>query len=119
MSEEKDTPLEAFASLKHSGVTPQKVRRIVDLIRGRSVDEALAILRFSPHSASGILYKLIVSAQANYANLLGRDDDLFVSSVYVDEGKTYKRGRPRARGSSARILKRGSHVTVTLSKEVR
>ena len=105
----------AFAVARFVRVTPMKARRVVDLVRGLEVDEALALLQFSPQSASQPVYKALESAIANAES--GEDLEratLVVSKVMVDEGPTMKRWRPRAQGRAARINKRTSHVTVVV-----
>jgi large subunit ribosomal protein L22 len=105
----------AFAVARYVRVTPQKARRVVDLVRGLEVDEALALLRFAPQAASEPVYKLIASAVANAEGVESLDRaDLVVSKARVDEGPTMKRWRPRAQGRAARINKRTSHITVVL-----
>ncbi|MGH3846469.1 MAG: 50S ribosomal protein L22, partial [Pseudonocardiaceae bacterium] len=96
-------------------VTPMKARRVIDLIRGRSAREALAVLEFAPQAASAPVSKVLASAMANAENNLGLDpDSLVVSGAFVDEGPTLKRFRPRAQGRAYRIRKRTSHITVEL-----
>jgi large subunit ribosomal protein L22 len=105
----------AFAVARFVRVTPMKARRVVDLVRGLDVDEALALLRFSPQAASRPVYKALESAIANAES--GEDLEragLVVSKVMVDEGPTMKRWRPRAQGRAARINKRTSHITVVV-----
>jgi large subunit ribosomal protein L22 len=98
--------------------TPQKARRVIDLIRGQRADEALSILKFAPQSAGADLYTLLNSAVANakQKNPAIRDaSELWVVEALVDEGRTMKRFRPRAQGRGFRILKRSSHITLTVS----
>jgi large subunit ribosomal protein L22 len=103
----------AVARARYVRDTPMKVRRVVELIRGRSASEALAVLRFAPQAASEPVAKVLASAIANAENNLNLDPDtLWVSTVYVDEGPTLKRFRPRAQGRAYRIRKRTSHITV-------
>ncbi|PJJ58351.1 large subunit ribosomal protein L22 [Mumia flava] len=105
----------AFAVARFVRVTPQKARRVVDLVRGLDVDEALALLQFAPQGAASDVYKLVASAVANAETTEGLDrSTLVVSTVRVDEGPTMKRWRPRARGAANRILKRTSHITVVV-----
>ncbi|WP_216210485.1 50S ribosomal protein L22 [Amycolatopsis aidingensis] len=93
--------------------SPTKVRRVIELIKGRSANEALAVLRFAPQAASGQLAKVLSSAMANAENNLDLDPDtLWVKNAYADEGPTLKRIRPRAQGRAYRIRKRTSHITV-------
>ena len=108
----------AKAVLRDIRHTPQKARRVIDLIRGQRVDEALSILKFAPQSAGADLYTLLNSAVANakQKNPAIRDaSELWVVEALVDEGRTMKRFRPRAQGRGFRILKRSSHITVTVS----
>ena len=106
-------PSRAMARARYVRVTPMKARRVVDLIRGRSARDALAVLEFAPQAASGPVLKVLASAMANAENNLALDpDSLIVSSAFVDEGPTLKRFRPRAQGRAYRIRKRTSHITV-------
>ncbi|HEY4152278.1 MAG TPA: 50S ribosomal protein L22 [Pseudolysinimonas sp.] len=113
--------VESIARVRHIRVTPQKARRVVDLIRGKQAAEALAILKFAPQGASEPVYKLVASAMANArvkadaSNSYLDEQDLFVSKAYVDEGTTLKRFQPRAQGRAFKILKRTSHITVVLA----
>jgi large subunit ribosomal protein L22 len=94
-------------------MSPTKVRRVVALIKGRPLQEALDILRFSPQAAAEPLFKVVASAAANAENNLDLDrDTLVVAAAYADEGPTLKRIRPRAQGRAYRIRKRTSHITV-------
>jgi large subunit ribosomal protein L22 len=106
----------AFAVARFTRVTPQKARRVGDLIRGLEVDEALALLKFAPQAAAENFYKLVESAVANAESTEELDPgNLVVSQVHVDEGPTMKRWRPRAKGAANRILKRSSHLTVVVT----
>lgn len=113
--------MEATAKLRSLRVTPQKARRVVDLIRGKSAAEALAILKFAPQGVSEPVYKLVASAVANAkvkaenSNVRFDEEDLIVTAAYVDEGVTMKRFMPRAQGRAAQILKRTSHITVVVA----
>lgn len=113
--------VESIARVRHIRVTPQKARRVVDLIRGKQAFEALAILKFAPQGASEPVYKLVASAIANArvkadaANAFLDEQDLYVSRAFVDEGTTLKRFQPRAQGRAFRINKRTSHITVVLA----
>lgn len=115
--------MEAKAKARYLRVTPQKARRVVDLVRGQQATEALAVLKFAEQSASEPVYKLIASGVANARVLADKngdafnEDDLYISEIYVDEGPTMKRFRPRAQGRAFRINKRTSHITVVLSDE--
>ena len=103
----------AVARARFVRVTPMKARRVVELIKGRSASEALAVLQFAPQAASGPVSKVLASAMANAENNLDLDPDtLWISKAYVDEGPTLKRFRPRAQGRAYRIRKRTSHITI-------
>jgi large subunit ribosomal protein L22 len=112
--------VESIARVRHIRVTPQKARRVVNMIRGKQAMEALAILKFAPQAASEPVYKLVASAIANARvkadneNLRLNEDELVIARAYVDEGATLKRFRPRAQGRAFRINKRTSHITVVL-----
>jgi large subunit ribosomal protein L22 len=96
-------------------MTPMKVRRVVDMVRGMDVVDALTALQFAPQAASEPVYKVVASAAANAEQTAAlRIEDLFISQAYVDEGVTMRRIRPRAKGSASRILKRASHITVVV-----
>lgn len=113
--------VESIARVKHIRVTPTKARRVVNLIRGKQAQEALAILKFAPQGASEPVYKLVASAIANArvkadaSNSFLDEQDLFVSAAFVDEGTTLKRFQPRAQGRAFQILKRTSHITIVLA----
>jgi large subunit ribosomal protein L22 len=103
----------AKAVARHIGISASKARRVIDLVRGKPVSEALDILRWAPQSASEPVAKVIASAAANAQNNEGLDPTtLVVATVYADEGPTAKRIRPRAQGRAFRIRKRTSHITV-------
>jgi len=105
----------AFASARFVRVTPLKARRVVDLVRGLPVDEALALLQFAPQDAARTVHKVLESAVANAQTTEGLDTgDLVVSVALVDEGPTMKRWRPRAQGRATRINKRTSHITLAV-----
>jgi large subunit ribosomal protein L22 len=105
----------AFASARFVRITPMKARRVVDMVRGLPVDEALSLLQFAPQAASETVYKVLESAIANAETTEGLDtEDLLVSVARVDEGPTMKRWRPRAQGRATRILKRTSHITLVV-----
>jgi large subunit ribosomal protein L22 len=113
-----DNSLIARAVLRDIRHTPQKARRIVDLIRGQRADEALSILKFAPQAAGQDVFTLLNSAVANAKakNPAIRDaSELWVVEALVDEGRTMKRFRPRAQGRGFRILKRSSHISVAVS----
>ena len=113
--------VESIARVRHIRVTPQKARRVVALIKGKQAQEALAILKFAPQSASEPIYKLVAAGIANArvtADKTGEyldEQDLYVANAYVDEGTTLKRFQPRAQGRAFQIKKRTSHITVVLS----
>ena len=116
--ESASAPLIARAVLRDIRHTPQKARRIVDLIRGQRVDQALSILKFAPQAAGSDVFTLLNSAVANAKakNPAIRDaSELWVVEALVDEGRTMKRFRPRAQGRGFRILKRSSHISVAVS----
>ena len=118
-----ETDLSARAQARHVRVTPMKARRVVDLIRGMRAEEALAVLRFAPQSASEPVYKVLASAVANARYTAERDsrrldvEELVVREAYVDEGPTMKRFRPRAQGRAYRVRKRTSHITVVVAPQ--
>ena len=106
------------AKLRYSRVSPQKMRLMADSIRGKSIDEAVKILIFSPQKSSGILKKLLDSAVANAENNLGADiDELRVVSIEVNEAPRFKRFRARAKGRGERRIKRNSHITIRVGDE--
>lgn len=106
------------AILRHVRMSPVKVRRIARLVRGKSVDEAQHILAVSPQRASKVLSKVIKSAAANAENNEQLDrESLYVSEIQINEGPTWKRFLPRARGRADRILKRTSHITVVVDEK--
>jgi large subunit ribosomal protein L22 len=105
------------AVLRHSRVSPSKVREVLDLVRGKHVQEASEILRFSERDVAATVGKVLASAVANARANDGQDpEELFVSACFADEGTTMKRWRPRARGRATRIRKRTSHITVIVSR---
>ena len=109
--------MEVTAKLKGARIAAQKARLVADQIRGRSVESALEVLQFSKKKAAAILKKIVESAVANAEHNDGLDvDELKMSAVYVDEGMTMKRIRPRARGRADRILKRSCHITVKVKE---
>ncbi len=109
----------SYAIARHVRMSPTKVRRVIDLVRGMPVAEALVALRFAPQAASEPVYKVVASAAANAEDTEDlRSDDLFISQAFVDEGVTLRRIRPRAKGSASRILKRGAHITVVVEPRV-
>ena len=114
----QESVMEAKASARHVRVTPQKARRVVDLIRGKKAADAVAVLRFAPQGASEPVLKVLQSAIANAkvkadaASEAFDERDLVITAAFVDEGPTMKRFRPRAQGRAGRIHKRTSHITV-------
>ena len=113
--------MEAKAQARYVRVTPQKARRVVDLIRGKQAQEAVAVLEFAPQAASETVRKVVQSAIANArvkAQAASEPFDerlLVVQTAFVDEGPTLKRFRPRAQGRAYRINKRTSHITVVVA----
>ena len=105
----------SYAIARHVRMSPSKVRRVVDLVRGMDVPQALDVLKFAPQAASEPVYKVLASAAANAETAEGlRREELYVSKIFVDEGMTLRRIRARAKGSASRILKRASHITVVV-----
>ena len=113
--DEKVTVPEARATLKYARISSRKVKIVADLLRGKSVEEALAIVKFAPKASSETLEKLLKSAIANAENnhFMNRKD-LVVAEIYANQGPTLKRIRPAAKGSAVRIRKRTSHITIVL-----
>jgi large subunit ribosomal protein L22 len=109
---------EVAAILRGAQLSAQKARLVADQIRGKNVSEALTILEFSPKKGADLMKKVLESAIANAEHNEGADvDELNVSTVFVDEGTTMKRIRPRAKGRADRILKRSCHITVKVSEK--
>ena len=105
------------ATVRNVRISSRKVKIVIDLIRGKKVDEALAILKYTPKSASPVVEKLLASAIANGENNLGLDKEtLYVAEVYANQGPTYKRYWARSHGRADMILKRTSHITVVLDQ---
>ena len=110
--------MEARAQARYVRIAPRKVRVVMDLIRGKSVSQALSILKFTPKSASQVLEKVVASAAANAENNYNMNKDaLYISECYADQGPTLKRYRPRAQGRAAAIQKKTSHITVVLTEK--
>lgn len=110
--------MQAKAVAKSVRIAPRKVRLVVDLIRGKNVGEAIAILRLTQRGASPVVEKVLNSAIANAEHNYELDpENLIVSEAYVNEGATLKRFRPRAQGRASKINKRSSHVTVVVSEK--
>ncbi|MBU7007458.1 50S ribosomal protein L22 [Phosphitispora fastidiosa] len=109
---------EARATAKHIRISPRKVRQVVDLIRGKKVDEALAILKFTPRRAATAVEKVVKSAAANAEHNLDMDKAaLIIAEAFVDQGPTLKRFKPRAMGRADLIRRRTSHITVVVREK--
>lgn len=109
--------MEAKAIARHIRIAPRKIRIVIDLIRGKNIGDAYAILKHTPKIGSEILLKLLESAIANAEhNYNMNSDKLYVAAAYVDQGPTLKRIHPRSRGQAFKILKRSSHVTVVVKE---
>lgn len=110
--------MEIIAKYRYARSSAQKVRLVADQIRGKAVDKALEILMFSKKAAAVMVKKTLDSAIANAENNAGADiDELKVSAIFVDDGPTLKRVKPRARGRADRVIKRMCHITVKVSDE--
>jgi len=110
--------MEFKAVLKHVRISSQKVRKLIDAVKGQPVESGLNILKFMPLKAAGIVEKVVKSALANAEQKEGVDiDSLVIKNIIADQGPTLKRFRARARGRGTRILKRTSHITVILAEE--
>ena len=106
---------EAKATLKFARISSRKVKIVADLIRGKDVDEALAIVKFTPKASSEIIEKLLKSAIANAENNHDmKHENLYISEIFANQGPTLKRIRPAAKGSAVRIRKRTSNITIVL-----
>ena len=115
---EENAILEARAVLKYARISPRKVKIVADLIRGKDVQEALAIVKFTPKASSEIIEKLLKSAIANAENNHGMNSqNLYIAEIYANQGPTLKRIRPAAKGSAVRIRKRTSHITIVLREK--
>ena len=109
--------MEAKAIAKNVRIAPRKVRVVMDLIRGKSVADAFAILKFTPKVGAEAIEKVLKSAVANAENNFDMNvDNLYVSTCFVDQGPTMKRIHPRSRGQAFKILKRTSHITVAVEE---
>ncbi len=109
--------MEAKAIAKHVRISPRKVKIVADLIKNKDVEEAMAILKFTPKQGASELYKVVKSALANAENNFDMDrEDLYISQVYANQGPTLKRWRPRAQGRAFPIRKRTSHIGVVLKE---
>lgn len=114
---EENAVVEAKATLRFARISSRKVKIVADLIRGKKVDEALAIVKFTPKASSKTIEKLLLSAIANAENNHGMNrGNLIVSEIYANQGPTLKRIRPAAKGSAVRIRKRTSHITIVLKE---
>ena len=110
--------METKAVAKYIRITPRKVRIVLDLIRGKNVAEAFAILKFTPKAGADVVEKVLRSAVANAENNFDMDaDKLFVKTAYADQGPTLKRIHPRSRGQAFKILKRTSHGTIVVDEK--
>lgn len=110
--------MEAKAVARTVRIAPRKARLVIDLIRGKHVNEALSILQLTPKAAAPIIEKVLKSAIANAEHNYDMDaENLYVSKAYVDEGPTLKRYRPRAQGRATQINKRTSHITIVVSEK--
>ena len=110
--------MEVAARLKHARISPQKCRLVADQIRGLPVERALQVLAFSPKKAAGIVKKVLESAIANAEHNEGADiDELKVKTIFIDQGPTMRRWRPRAKGRVNHIIKRTSHITVMVGEK--
>jgi large subunit ribosomal protein L22 len=110
--------MEVAAKLKFARLSPQKTRLVCDQIRGLPIERALDILKFSPKKVAGVIMKVLNSAIANAEHNHGADiDELKVTSVFADQGPTYKRMQAKAKGRGARILKPTCHITVVVSDQ--
>jgi len=109
--------MEVRAVAKDTGISPRKVRLLVNMVRGKKVDEALNILRFTPTPTARVVAKVVKSAAANAENNFQMSpSDLKIISIFADEARSLKRFRPRARGRVNHILKRSSHITVIVDE---
>ena len=110
---------QGIATAKYIRITPRKMKIVADLIKGKSLDDAYAILTYTPKAASPVLTKVLKSAEANAVNNNGLNrENLYVADAYANPGPIIKRFIPRARGSANRINKRTSHVTIVLKERV-
>ena len=119
MEEVKEIIPQATATLKYARISSRKVKIVADLIKGKDVDEALAILKFTPKAGSEVLEKLLKSAIANAENNHRMaHSKLYIAEIYSNQGPTLKRIRPAAKGSAVRIRKRTSNTTIVLKERV-
>ena len=118
MEEKQEMIPEAVATLKNARISARKVKIVADLIRGKDIDEALAIAKYAPKASSEIIEKLLKSAIANAENNHGmKHEKLYVAEIFANQGPTLKRIRPAAKGSAVRIRKRTSHITIVLKEK--
>ncbi len=118
MQEQEIAVKEAKAMLKFARISARKVKIVADLIRGKDVNEALSIVKFTPKASSEIIEKLLKSAIANAENNHDmKQENLYVAEIYANQGPTLKRIRPAAKGSAVRIRKRTSHITIVLREK--
>jgi len=110
--------MEVKAEAKDTGISPRKVRPLVDMVRGKKVDEALTLLQFTPTPAAQLVAKLVKSAVANADTTFQMEPaDLKIVRIFADEARTLKRYRARSRGRTSPILKRSSHITVFVAEK--
>jgi len=110
--------MEVRAVAKDTGISPRKVRPLVDMVRGKKAAEALTILKFTPTPIARVVAKVVKSAMANAENNFQMSpSDLKIVSIFADEARTLKRYRPLARGRASHILKRSSHITVIVAEQ--
>ena len=115
--EETTQVREARATLNYARIAPRKVKIVADLIRGKDVNEALSIVKFTPKASSEIIEKLLKSAIANAENNHEmKSENLYVAEIFANQGPTLKRIRPAAKGSAVRIRKRTSHITIVVKE---
>ena len=115
--EETTQVKEARATLKYARISSRKVKIVADLIRGKDVNEALSIVKFTPKASSEIIEKLLKSAIANAENNHEmKSENLYVAEIFANQGPTLKRIRPAAKGSAVRIRKRTSHITIVVKE---
>ena len=117
MEELQEKIPQATATLKYARISSRKVKIVADLIKGKDIDEAIAILKCTPKASSEMLEKLLKSAIANAENNHNMTHEkLYIADIYANQGPTLKRIRPAAKGSAVRIRKRTSHVTIVLKE---
>lgn len=110
--------MEAKSVARYVRIAPRKVRIVMDLVRGKSIADALAVLKFTPKAASPIIEKVLKSAVANAEHNYDMDvNNLYISQAFADQGPTIKRFRPRAQGRASRINKKTSHITIVVAEK--